>query len=362
MKRVHSPSAMAVNIEERLYQKAREFLSSSRGLRQNKTEDIFDRKLYIVSDRDILVENYQRERPKMAFNPGAMLQGKELVVFPRLIFDYYTYTSSIGRFKVNVEHVLNRDVELPVSCSVVLWPSKLWEFRGCEDARVFKEGEDTIMLYTGYGYSLERGNLNTTIVQALTRFDREFHQGPRDYFRVKSAESGCFVPKASKDSAFISVQGNEAMMLTRPLFKDIEVGWRTRADMKDMTMDEKTLEPSLPFEDWEMKVGWSTNVVRVSSNEHLVGWHGILKEDYSYRDGLALVDDQGELLEISDYVLAPRGLNEEYGDRPLVIFGNGLVVYKEYLIWVGGVCDYAIGFFVTELDKALAKLRRVKSS
>ena len=69
------------------------------------------------------------------------------------------------------------------------------------------------------------------------------------------------------------------------------------------------------------------------------------------------MDGEGNLLAVSNYVLAPRGLVEEYGDRALVIFGDGLVLYKELLIWVGGVGDYAVGFFSVELDKALEKLK-----
>ncbi|RLE58785.1 MAG: hypothetical protein DRJ35_07205, partial [Thermoprotei archaeon] len=84
------------------------------------------------------------------------------------------------------------------------------------------------------------------------------------------------------------------------------------------------------------------------------------RHDYSYRNGLALVDDQGNLLGVTDYILAPKGLVEEYGDRPLVIFGNGLILYKDQLIWVGGVSDYSIGFFATPLEKALELVKRVK--
>ena len=129
------------------------------------------------------------------------------------------------------------------------------------------------------------------------------------------------------------------------------------ADLDSLTMPVDSLEPVLVYEDWEVKVGWSTNVVKLSSNEYLVGWHGILRGDISYREGLAVVDGEGNLLAVSNYVLAPRGLVEEYGDRALVIFGDGLVLYKELLIWVGGVSDYAVGFFSVELDKALEKLK-----
>ena len=57
--------------------------------------------------------------------------------------------------------------------------------------------------------------------------------------------------------------------------------------------------------------------------------------------------------------MVPKGIEEEYGDRPLVIFGDGLLAYKEKLIWVGGISDYGIGIFMTDLDKALEKIRSV---
>jgi len=88
----------------------------------------------------------------------------------------------------------------------------------------------------------------------------------------------------------------------------IRLCWRAEADLGDLVMYEKTLKPVLPLEEWEAKVGWFTNVVKLSTNEYLVGWHGVLKEDLSCRNGLAVVDDSGELLAISNYLLAPRGL------------------------------------------------------
>lgn len=75
---------------------------------------------------------------------------------------------------------------------------------------------------------------------------------------------------------------------------------------------------------------------------------------------MAIVDREGYLLAISNYLLAPRGLYEEYGDSSQVIFGDGLVLYKEYLIWVGGIGDYAIGIFTVEVEKALEKLKWIR--
>ncbi len=343
--------------EERLLKKALDYLKNYRDIRKNETDDIFKRKALIVSEQDILMRNYSRKHPKLAFNPGALLQGKILHVFPRLIFDYYTYTSSIGRFSIDVESLINGDLNLPVEADIVVWPKFLWEFRGCEDPRIFKHGENMLMLYTGYGYFLEKDALVTSIVQAFAKFDSRLSIISRKYFKIKSMDEDYFIPKSNKDSAFLKVNGEEAVILTRPLIGGVEVGWRSDANLNEAVMYERTMEPSLPFENWEFKVGWSTNAVRLSSNELLVGWHGIIKEDYSYRNGLAILDNDGRLLAVSNYLLVPNGVNEEYGDRPHVIFGDGLVSYKKSLIWVGGVSDYAIGFFETELERAIGKLK-----
>ncbi len=344
---------MGKNLEEILGRKASEFLSSSRGLRKPDTEDIFERKLYVFP-KDIRLVNYWK-KPLASFNPGAVLVDREVWVFPRLIFDYYGYSSSIGFFKVGVEDLLEGRVGKPISARIVLWPRFLWEFKGCEDARIHPLGENFLMLYTGYGY---RGG-KVGVVQGLTTISRRLEVGERKFFVIGSNGEE-FVPRSMKDSAFIKVSGNYAAMLIRPTIDGVDVAWRGEADLSKPAILGGTMEPVLGNEEWEYKVGWSTNTIRLSSNEYLVGWHGVLREDFSYRNGLAIVDREGELLAISNYLLAPNGLIEEYGDRPLVIFGDGLVLYKEELIWVGGISDCVIGFFTVELEKALEKLRWVK--
>ncbi len=129
--------------------------------------------------------------------------------------------------------------------------------------------------------------------------------------------------------------------------------------MDELVIKEESLRPVLVPETWEYKVGWSTNAVPLGEGRYLVGWHGVHREDLSYRNGLAEVDREGNLLAISDYLLAPKGLLEEYGDRPLTVFGNGLLLVRDCLVWIGGVSDYAIGIFIAELDDVLGMLRKV---
>lgn len=331
---------------------------AKRGLRGRKTEDIFTKR-YLISPDDFLVANYPRKGPLAAFNPGAVLKDGRVYIFPRLIFDYYSYTSSIGVTELSVEELLSGGVERPLMTRIVLWPEKPWEaVKGCEDPRVFLSEEGFWVLYTGVGKHEEDEKEVYKSVLGFAELGADFSVRRKGFFSVVGSE-GAFIPN-NKDSALVGVQAQHASMLTRPSFPGLpDMCWRAEADLKDLVIPEETLEPVLVAEPWEYKVGWSTNTVKLSESEYLVGWHGVLREDLSYRNGLALVDREGKLLRVSDYLLAPKGLSEEYGDRSLAIFGDGLLQYGGSLIWVGGVSDYSVGVFIANVKEALSMLRGV---
>jgi predicted GH43/DUF377 family glycosyl hydrolase len=370
---------MSLAVEERLRRKAKAALVEKRGIRTPRTEDIFSRRCFF-GPRDFLIENYPHKEPVAAFNPGAALIDGRVFIFPRLIFDYYSYVSSIGVIELAIADLLSGEVEKPLRTRIILWPQYAWEaVKGCEDPRVLPVDEAFWILYTAVGEFSEDGKEVHKPILGFAELERDFRVRRKGFFSVRGPE-GTFIP-GNKDSAFIRLQGKKAAILTRPSFWELpdarleplfslleleppkrllpDMCWRAEADMEELAISEETLEPVLVPEPWEHKVGWSTNTVQLSADEYLVGWHGVLREDRSYREGLALVDGRGRLLAISDYLLAPKGLWEEYGDRPLVIFGNGLLLYKGTLIWIGGVSDYSIGVFTAELDDVLPMLRRV---
>ena len=346
------------SIEERLWVKAKRAADELRGLREPKVDDIFTKRYYI-SPEDLLVDNYLRSRPLAAFNPGSLERDGKLLIFPRLVFDYHNYVSSVGIIAMDIEKVIEGEIEKPLKTKIILWPRELWEFgRGCEDPRVSSTDGSIYMLYTGSHHHCERDHLVERSILGFAELGQSFEIKRRDYFSIVKGDER-FVP-SNKDSTFIKVTDDKATMLTRPEFHGMALCWRAEVDLKTLTIPEETLMPVLSPEKWEHRIGWSTNVLKLSSHEYLVGWHGVLKEDLSYRNGLAIVDDSGDLLAISDYLLAPSGLEESYGDRPLVIFGNGLVRYKDYLLWIGGIGDYGIGLFITELNKGLKRIKWVK--
>ena len=345
---------MILVLEDKLSWKQSDALRKLRGLRKPKTEDVFKRLIYLGPE-DFKIIGYKKSKPTVAFNPAALLEGNEILLLPRLIFDYYKYVSSVGLARLNIDDVLQGYCKTPISARIILWPTKLWEFLGSEDPRVYKINNKYYILYTGKGYYFEHRNYIRRDVLALAQYDNSWRLERKDYFSIIDNNEE-FVPKSNKDSAFINMKNGESVLLTRPEIKGERICWKGQVRIEDLKIYEKTLEPVMVYEKWEWKVGWSTNTVKLSNNEYLIGWHGVCIEDNSYRDGLAIVNDEGELLAVSNYLLSPKELNEEYGDRPLVIFGDGLIKYKEFLLWIGGISDYAIGIFAAELNKILEKM------
>jgi len=328
-------------------------------LRSPRTEEVFRRVGYIGPE-EVDVSNYVRSRPVAAFNPGAWMNEKrgELQVFPRLVFDYYNYSSSVGLFRLDPEDVLRGDLPEKVSTELVLWPDREWEFQlGCEDPRIgYREEEDELlMLYTAsQRYYDMSGELIQKPAQGLAFFTEEMELKSKDRLAIVD-DRGSYVPPC-KDSAFLDIEGDRAEMLLRPNVAGKEFCWRGTARLDEGEVSLESLRPVLAPAGWEAKIGWSTNGLRLGPDAYLVGWHGVQQEDLAYKEGLALVSGEGDLLAISDYVLEPEGVRENYGDRPFVIFGDGLVRIEDKLLWVGGVSDYCIGFFLAELKDVLEVL------
>ena len=111
-------------LEETLKEEARLFLSRARGLRGPHTEDLFARRVYIGPE-DVHVENYPR-RPLAVFNPGAVLEGEVVHLFPRLVFEYYSYASAIGHATLPLKDLLAGRIPKPLPVRILLYPTELF--------------------------------------------------------------------------------------------------------------------------------------------------------------------------------------------------------------------------------------------
>ncbi|WP_052883775.1 glycoside hydrolase family 130 protein [Infirmifilum uzonense] len=346
-------------LTKKLYSLYKEYYHRLSGLRKSSTEKVFKR-VGLITPASLKITNYVREHPSAAFNPGAILRGRELFVYPRIVFDYYWYVSSIGVFSLDIQASLEGLLPEEIPTRIVIYPSRKEDMRGCEDPRVQELDSKTYILYTAVEPS--PGGVEARQAIAVLEDSKAVKLGN---FRLEYM--GELFNTFWKDSALIEARNKDSVLLLRPSIPlensgYLEIGWRSVASLKELTVSADTMEPVLLYEPFEIKVGWSTNSVRISSNEYLVGWHGV-GNDYIYRNGLALLDSDGRLLAISDYLIAPEPTLEEfYGDRPGVTFGCGLIHYKDLLIWVGGLSDYAIGIWVADFDKVMDKLKTVSTS
>ena len=346
-------------VEEALWNKAERGLKELKGLRRPEVNDVFERKLYL-GPSDFYEVNYHRRYPMAAFNPGAALDGDKLLIFVRLVFEFYGYVSSVGLAEVSVEDVLEGRVgRTPLPTRIVLWPKELWEQLGCEDPRVFKAPDNRwLIFYCARGYYWLENKMVRTDAQAVAEFNTRFGVIRRGYFSIRKGDA-IWAP-SNRHSTPLLMNQDKAVLATRPVIRGKKLCWRADADLNQFEMPEESLEPVIAPENWETHIGWSTNAVKLSNDEYLIGWHGASRYDMAYRNGIAILDADGELLAISNYILSPKGLYEEYGDRCMTLFGCGLACYKDILLWVGGVCDACVGFFVTELEKSLETLRWLK--
>ncbi len=346
-------------LEETLKEEARLFLARGRGLRTPHTEDLFARRLYIAPE-EIRVENYLRKRPLAAFNPGAALADGVVHLFPRLVFDYYSYASAIGHAALPLEDLLKGCIPRPIPVRIVLYPTELYEaVRGCEDARAHWTGGGFTLFYTAVGKPGDFRNTDSkdafVPALALAELGEDLSLRRKGLIRIGlGEEAGLDLYIPTKNATLL--QG-EAFLLRPSLTGLPDLCWRGRLDRGRLRAYD--LRPVLPPEPFEYKVGWSTNALPLEDGTYLVGFHGILRHDLSYRHGLARLSPEGELLGVSHYLLAPQGLQESFGDRPLTLYGNGLLLHGEELVWIGGVGDYAIGVFTAPLEEVLRRITPV---
>lgn len=349
-------SSNAQKIKAVLVQKLESVLTVQ-GLRKPVVNDVFHRVGYIPPD-GVRVVNYLRRKPLAIFNPGAAIRGSKLWIFPRIIFDYYWYVSSIGFLEIGATDVVDGYLESSIDVKLVLTPTESWEiYRGCEDPRIFIHNDVLYILYTAVSTDQESPII---VRQAMALLNSNLSVARKLCFAI--CADGVRYRTFWKDSAVLDLEPPKAYMLTRPSIpinnSYVDVNWFGVADTELGCFDLETIKPVMGFEkEFEYKVGWSTNTLKISSNEYLVGWHAV-GVDNVYRNGLAIISREGELLGVSDYLLAPRRDHIEfYGDRPGVVFGNGLVEYGEYIIWVGGVSDYCIGIFRAEKNRVFERIK-----
>ena len=303
-------------------------------------KSIFSMEAFLVPEQFVLLD-YPR-RPTSVFNPAAYVRQGKLVLLPRLIFDDRFYVSSIGLCEpISFEELdIFTSGKRTIRTRLLKYPQRLDEIDGIEDARMTEDGKK--LLTVGIN---RKSNIAKTQT-LLTNFNgKRLSDEKPFYFKNSTWQTG-------RDAVLL----NEKVLFFRPEAKSL-TSYRAFYELKSdiVFISSNGLKPILEARKEEKKRGFSTNAVKISSNEYLVGWHGV-SEDTSYKNGFMLVDEEGLPLGITDYLLETTGFLQ-YGNRPFTLFGCGLIKLKDKLFWVGGVGDWAIGIFSADLGIALSKLK-----
>lgn len=293
------------------------------------------------------ITNYYR-KPISAFNPGAYVNDEgKLVIMPRLIFDSHFYVSSIGLCEPISFHELidfdneNRNIET----NLIKYPETHREIDGIEDPRVTEDGKKVLTV----GLNLQ-GSYHTTQT-ALMEFDGKKLSNAKPFsFNDSIWNTGRDAVLVNDNVLLFRPESSSNRFLSHRAFYE-ETNDRIEISNEDLEVVLKTIPG-------ERKRGFSTNVVQLSSNEFLVGYHGALIEKYEYREGFMIINDEGIPIAITDYILKTEGILQ-YGNRPYTLFGDGLILRNNRLWCVYGFGDFGIVILSTDIEDVLDKMVKI---
>ncbi|MCK4259665.1 MAG: hypothetical protein KAX49_11845 [Halanaerobiales bacterium] len=290
----------------------------------------------LITPETFKMVNYPRT-PIAVFNPAAYIHSDKLILLPRLIFDEKFYISSIGICDpISLDNLISNEI----STRLLKFPTDINDFYGDEDPRVTEDGSKLLWVAKnteGFAYSV------------LADLSNQGISNPHYlYLKDSSVPSG-------KDAALI----NDSYLVCRPE-DDIKSSFSAPySTIENTIIIENEFKPVLTTQSSEIKVGFSTNFVRISQNESIIGWHAVLTRNFEYANGLAVIDDKGELLGTTDYILYPEGYLR-YGNRPNTLFGCGLFKWKDQLWWAAGIGDWAIALYSITIDKIFEVMNYIR--
>jgi len=325
-----------------------------RGIREGRIERNIFKKVGSLSPIQIKVSNYHR-RVISSFNPSAVTDSRNLHLFIRLIFDYYDYVSSVAYTAIPLELIEDLP-KMELLTKLIIYPTTPNEIkRGSEDPRAHLFRDDFLIFYTAVG--LRDGGLWPK--QGFALLDGVTLEVKRKGIMYLKEDDKLLLLPSWKNTTLLKDDESSLTILTRPFIEGHEIIWNAKAldkDKEKLIVDYKDMEVTMVHEEFEVKVGISTPPVQIELNKYLFGWHGI-RSDMVYLNGLAVVDGKGRLLGVTEYLLEPSTLDELYGDRPMVIYGSGLIKRDDEIFWIGGTADCCIGIYKAKLDEILSIMK-----
>lgn len=319
--------------------------------RRFETKDIVKR-IKAIAGHDIVLKNYPIKVPRVAFNPSIHLFGEKLRVYARIIIGYYTYTSAIAEFDISLEE-LYENTQKKYEAELTVYPTTRYDLWGVEDPRVYEIDGKLYMTYTGRTVfyfnpevktertlpvtaRYENGKWKKIAVFRMPDEIRSFVTSDKNAFMVKSEKLMLFHRlHMLNDKFYLAVCNVPESVLNSEELQEIEIG------------ENITLMEAAPF---ESKIGWATPPVKVN-DEYLVLIHGVDRELSAYRVFAVLMNKEGFFTAVTPfYILEPREIYEQYGDRPFVVFPCGIQRIGDRLIISYGGADSFVVLGEIKLD------------
>ena len=325
-------------------------------LREPKTDDIF-RRLLAISPERIVLKNLLNKRPVAAFNPAMMIKDKYIDIYARVIAGYYTYTSVVAKFEIEIDKIFNNIDEIPAK--VIIFPENNVDLWGIEDPRVTVVKNRILITYAGRTkWFFNENKMNRTIPVV-------YEDGVGKLFYMMPPSPLKEIISLNKDS-FIQLLNKRLYVFHRPIIKKAPPSlWYGSLDSIDSnSFQEKIIKENTILmvpSSYELNIGWGAPLIKIDDKYIAIVHARSIDESYRlYAIQLEVMDDEIEITGVSQkYIMEPKKNYEKYGDRPNVVFVCGAVVFGNKVIISYGAADTFIGFAETDVSELVSSIKKL---
>jgi len=266
----------------------------ARRRRRFETRDIV-RRVGVLSPKRVYINNYPVGNPIAIFNPSVRVEGKEIILYARVIIGYYKYVSAIAEVRLFYEDIETGDVNINYYAGkIVVYPSTRYDVWGTEDPRVYIIDNEVYMTYTGRtsfyftGPRRERtlpvtavlkdGAWRKILVAIMPDSIRPQVVTDKNAFFTRLGDDLLFFHRIhmSTEEFYLAVSKVDREEFMKAYGRGLEEGKPQEVTLSDTTV---VMDPA-PF---EKKLGWATPPLIVGSRKLIAFIHSVDREVEAYR-------------------------------------------------------------------------------
>ncbi len=354
-------SRRSVAVEDVLARKLAE--AKSRRPRVERTfkagSEVFKVKAYLLgSDIDLRSPAGLQVPLRIAANPAILIDGEDAVLYVRVsTLGSHPIPDPGSRTFICVGRVPLRELKgrLRLSAKPALYP--LVYVERVEDPRVLmgKRGRELYHVRAIMPYKPIAGA--SSFVLTFTSTLREGSDVPERMEPVRFRDpinGGEAIIRDYRDT----FPPSDSLMVLRPWFEDLGLGAPLIAPRDGPVVDplDARAYPELMPVSNERKTG-SNCSVRISSNEHLLIFHGVDAVFGAYHTYAALLSDEGELLAVTPEPISSPRPNDYFGARPATLFPCGAALVDGEVLLSAGKDDEVTLILAAPLEDILERMK-----